>query len=113
MLAGRQMNRTTVASTERRRAIGENEGDSVRGWFQDEGFRTYRLRAEIGRYRDAPYTGNHIVLQAARQAARIVACSGWVARVATAAGRDAIGRKARNALLAAVMVGEGDQYGVC
>jgi len=106
------MSRATVALGERRCAIGENEGHPVRDWFRNEYFRAYRLQIEIRRYRDGSDTGNQIVLQAARQAARIAAGSRWFARVATAARLNATSREPRKALPAAVMVGDGHQNGV-
>jgi len=52
------------------------------------------------------------MLQAARKAARIAACSKWFAWVATPARLNATGRDSRIAWPAAVMVGDGHQYGV-
>ena len=106
------MSRATVALGERRCAIREDEGHPIRERLRNEHFRAYRLRTDIGRYRDGPDTGNQVALQAARQAARIAAGSRWFAWVATAARLNATGREPRKALPAAVMVGDGHQNGV-
>ena len=110
--AGRPMSRATVALGERRCAIREDEGHPIRERLRNEHFRAYRLRTDIGRYRDGPDTGNQVALQAARQAARIAAGSRWFAWVAAAARLNATSREPRKALPAAVMVGDGHQNGV-